>query len=336
MPHLGRGVGMKRRQFLGALVGAAVAQPRAALAQQQRVPLLGFLSSRSANDSTRMLDGFRRGLAEAGYTEGRNVAIEYRWAEGHYERLAPLAAELVGMPISVLFTVGGEPAARAAVAATKTIPVVTVFASDPVNSGLIGSLSHPGGNVTGVSILSASIEQKRIGLLKELMPQATRFGALLNPKTPTYSEQLRDIEAAARSLNVGIDAFQASDDQGLERALRAIEQQGMAATLVSADPFLLYKRAAIAAFAARGRLAVMYPYRDFPDAGGLMSYGVDLADAYRQMASYAGRIIGGARPAELPVAQPTKFEFVINLKTAKALGMTIPPTMLALADEVID
>ena len=325
---------MKRREFLGALVGAAVVGPHAARAQQQ--PLIGFLSSRSANDSTRMLEGFRRGLAEAGYTEGKNVALEYRWAEGRYDRLSALAAELVAKPISILFAVGGEPAARAAVAATTKIPVVTVFASDPVNSGLIGSLSHPGGNVTGVSILSASIEPKRIGLLHELMPQATRFGALLNPKTPTYAEQLAAIETAARSLNIGIDPLQASDDQGLERTFKAIEQQRTAATLVSADPYFLLRRAEIVAFAAKSRLAVLYPYRDFADAGGLMSYGVDLADSYRQMALYAGRIIGGANPADLPVAQPTKFEFVINLKAAKALGITIPSTMVALADEVIE
>jgi putative ABC transport system substrate-binding protein len=300
------------------------------------MPTIGFLSSRSAADSKRMLDGFHKGLAEAGLVEGRNIAVIYRWAEGHYDRLPRLAVELAGSPIAVLVAVGGEPAARAAVAAGTTTPVVTVFASDPVRNGLIESLSHPGHNVTGVSILSATIEAKRIGLMHDLLPQAAAFGALLNPKTPTFAGQLADIQAAAHGAGVGIEPFEAVSDQDIDTAFAAVERQRVAALLVSADPFLLFKRANIIALAEKGRVPVMYPYRDFPDAGGLMSYGIDLADSYRQMANYAGRILKGARPEDLPVAVPTKFEFVINLKAAKSLGLAIAPGLLAIADEVIE
>jgi putative ABC transport system substrate-binding protein len=325
---------MKRRKFLGLLAGAAIA--RSVRAQQQAMPLIGFLSSRSAGDSSRVLDGFHRGLAEAGLTEGRNVAVVYRWADGIYDRLAPLAAELAGSPISILFAVGGEPAARAAVAAGAKIPVVTVFASDPVSSGLIKSLSHPGNNVTGVSILSASIEPKRIGLMHDLLPQSTAFAVLLNPATPTYAEQFAAAQSAAYSIGVEMKSLKAGSDQDIEKAFATVDQQRIAAVLVSADPFLLVKRADIVALAEKSRVPVMYPYRDFAEVGGLMSYGVDLADSYRQMATYAGQILKGARPEELPVAVPTKFEFVINLKAARSLGIMIPASLLAIADEVIE
>jgi len=327
---------MKRREFLGLLSGAAFAQPLAARAQPSAMPAIGFLSSRSAGDSTRMMDGFHKGLAEAGLVEGESVTVTYRWAEGRYDRLPALAAELVGSPIAVLVAVGGEPTARAVVAAGTKKPVVTVFASDPVRSGQIDSLSHPGHNVTGVSILSASIETKRIGLMHDLLPQAAAFGALLNPKTPTFTEQLADIRSAAHALGIDIKPFEAPGDQELETAFAAVEAQQMAALLVSADPFLLFRRARIIALAEKSGVPVMYPYRDFPDAGGLMSYGIDLADAYRQMAVYAGRIIKGARPEDLPVAEPTKFEFVINLKAARRFGLAIAPGLLAIADEVIE
>lgn len=262
--------------------------------------------------------------------------MTYRWADGRYDRLAPLAAELVGSPLAVLVAVGGEPAARAAVAAGTKTPVVTVFASDPVSSGLIDSLSHPGHNVTGVSILSASIEPKRIGLLHDLVAQSKVFGALLNPKNPTFGVQVADVETAAHALGLEIKLFQAASDQELETTFAKVEQQRIPALLVSADPFLLLKRANITSLSEKGRVPVMYPYRDFADAGGLMSYGVDLADSYRQMAIYAGRIIKGARPQDLPVAEPTKFEFIINLKAAKSLGVAIPAGLLAIADQVIE
>jgi len=327
---------MRRREFLGLLGGAAIVQPLMVGAQPSTAPLIGFLSSRSESDSKRMLDGFRKGLAEAGFIEGQNVAVTYRWAEGHYDRLSAMAAELVGSPIAVLVAVGGEPAARAAVAAGTKTPAVTVFSSDPVSSGLVDSLSRPGRNVTGVSILSASIEAKRIGLLHDLLPQSTTFGALLNPATPTFAEQLADIQTAAHGLGIEIKPFKAPTDQDIETAFSTVEQQRIAPLLVSADPFLLLRRARIITLAETARVPALYPYRDFADAGGLMSYGVDLADAYRQMAVYAGRIIKGDRPGDLPIAVPTKFEFVINLKAAKLLGITIAPSLLAIADEVIE
>ena len=283
-----------------------------------------------------MLAGFHKGLAEAGLIEGESVALTYRWAEGHYDRLPALAAELVASPIAVLVAVGGEPTARAVVAAGTKKPVVTIFASDPVSSGQIDSLSHPGHNVTGVSILSASIEAKRIGLMHDLLPQSQAFGALLNPRTPTFAEQLADIDTAARGLGIEIKPFKVASDQDIETSFATIEQQRIAALLVSADPFLLFKRASIVAQAQKSRVPVMYPYRDFANSGGLMSYGIDLADSYRALAVYAGRIIKGAHPEDLPVAEPTKFEFVINLKAAKSLGLAIAPGLLAIADEVIE
>jgi putative tryptophan/tyrosine transport system substrate-binding protein len=327
---------MRRREFLGLLGGVAIAQPLASGAQPSTMPLIGFLSSRSKSDSMRMLDGFRRGLAEVGLIESQNVAVTYRWAEGKYDRLPALAAELLGSPIAVLVAVGGEPTARAAVGARTKTPVVTVFSSDPVSSGLVDSLSRPGHNVTGVSILSASIEAKRIGLLHDLLPQSKTFGALLNPATPTFAEQLADVQSAAHGLGIEITPLKAPTDQDLETAFATVEQQRIAPLLVSADPFLLLRRTRIITLAETAHVPVMYPYRDFADAGGLMSYGVDLADAYRQMAVYAGRIITGDRPEDLPVAVPTKFEFVINLKAAKSLGITIAPSLLAIADEVIE
>jgi putative ABC transport system substrate-binding protein len=326
---------MRRRDFIKGIAGSATAWPVIARAQQS-TPLIGFLSSRSAGDSTRMLDGFRAGLAEAGYIEGKTITVEYRWADGRYDRLAPLAAELTILPIAVLVAVGGEPTARAVLAVSTKVPVVTVFASDPVTSGLIDSLSHPGRNVTGASILSASIEPKRIGLMHDRLPKAAVLGALLNPKTPTFAEQRADVLKAAHALGLEIEAFEASDDRALEKTFKALGEKRAAGLLVSADPFFLLRRAEFVDFAARNRVPIMYPYRDFVDVGGLMSYGIDLADAYRQMAIYAGRIVGGARPQDLPVVQPTKFEFVVNLKAAKALGLTVPPGLLATADEVIE
>jgi putative ABC transport system substrate-binding protein len=327
--------GMKRREFI-AVLGGAAAWPFAARTQQAAMPLIGFLSSRSRDDSSRMLNGFHRGLADAGLGEGRNIAVDYRFAEGHYERLAPLAAELANRPIAVLVAAGGEPAARAAMAATTTTPVVVIFGSDPVANHLVDSLSHPGHNLTGVSVLSASIEPKRISLMHDLLPQAKVFGALLNPSTPTYAEQLRDIATAASAIGIEVKPFLVGNDAELETAFEAAARTEIHALLASADPFLVFRRSKIAELAVKAHMPLMYPYRDFPEAGGLMSYGIDLADAYRQLALYAGRIIRGDKPQDLPVVEPTKFEFVINLKAVKALGLSIPAGILAIADEVIE
>ena len=264
------------------------------------------------------------------------MAIEYRWALGEYDRLPALAAELVRVPVTVLVAVGGEPAARAVKAATSTIPVVAVFASDPVKNGFIASLSRPGGNVTGISNLSLGIEPKRIGLLRELMPQARAFGALMNPDSPTFADQLKDIQSAAGTIGVDLQVFRAGHDRELETAFESIAEQKMPAILVSADPYFTSRRTEVVALAARRGVPAMYSFREYALAGGLMSYGIDLPDTYRQVGVYAGRILKGAKPADLPVLQPTKFEFVVNLKTAKAIGAKISDNLLSLADEVIE
>jgi putative tryptophan/tyrosine transport system substrate-binding protein len=327
---------MKRRELIALLGGAAAAWPLAARAQQPTRSVIGLLSVRSPDESAHLLRAFRGGLAQDGVIEGRNVAIEYRWAHGEYDQLPALAAELVHIPVAILVALGGEPAARAATAATATIPVVAVFSTDPVKSGLIASLSRPGGNVTGISNLSTAMEPKRLGLLHDLVPQAKAFGALLNPEFPTFADQLADIQAAAQTTGVEIHVFRAGTDHDIEAAFESITQQRIAALLVASDPFFNSRRDEIAALAARRGVPAMYGFRDYAVAGGLMSYGIDLPDTYRQAGVYAGHVLKGAKPADLPVLQPTKFEFVINLKAAKALGVKFSDNLLSLADEVIE
>jgi putative ABC transport system substrate-binding protein len=327
---------MKRRELIALLGGAAAAWPLAARAQQPTRPVIGLLSVRSPDESAHLLRAFRGGLAQDGVIEGRNVAIEYRWAHGEYDQLPALAAELVHIPVAILVALGGEPAARAATAATATIPVVALFSTDPVKSGLIASLSRPGGNVTGISNLSTAMEPKRLGLLHDLVPQAKAFGALLNPEFPTFADQLADIQAAAQTTGVEIHVFRAGTDHDIEAAFESITQQRIAALLVASDPFFNSRRDEIAALAARRGVPAMYGFRDYAVAGGLMSYGIDLPDTYRQAGVYAGHVLKGAKPADLPVLQPTKFEFVINLKAAKALGVKFSDNLLSLADEVIE
>ena len=327
---------MKRRELIALLGGAAAAWPLAARGQPPTMPVIGLLSVRSPDESAHLLRAFRGGLAQDGVIEGRNVAIEYRWAHGEYDQLPALAAELVHIPVAILVALGGEPAARAATAATATIPVVAVFSTDPVKSGLIASLSRPGGNVTGISNLSTAMEPKRLGLLHDLVPQAKAFGALLNPEFPTFADQLADIQAAAQTTGVEIHVFRAGTDHDIEAAFESITQPRIAALLVASDPFFNSRRDEIAALAARRGVPAMYGFRDYAVAGGLMSYGIDLPDTYRQAGVYAGHVLKGAKPADLPVLQPTKFEFVINLKAAKALGVKFSDNLLSLADEVIE
>ena len=327
---------MKRREFIGLVGGVAVAWQLTAHAQRPAMPVMGLLSVRSPDESAHLLVAFRDGLAENGIIEGQTVRIEYRWAHGDYDRLPALATELVHIPVAMLVAVGGEPAARAAKAATTTIPVVTVFSTDPVKSGLIASLGHPGGNITGISNLSTAMEPKRISLLHELVPQATAFGALLNPDFPAFADQLADIQAAAKTTGVELHMFRAGTDRDIEAAFESITQQRIVALLVAADPFFNSRRDEIAALAARRGVPAMYSFRDYAVAGGLMSYGIDLPDTYRQTGVYAGLVLKGAKPADLPVLQPTKFEFVINLKAAKALGIKFSENLLSLADEVIE
>jgi putative ABC transport system substrate-binding protein len=325
-----------RREFITLLGGAAAAWPLVARAQQPPMPVIGFLSTRTPDESAHVVAAFHRGLAENGYVEGQNVAVEYRWALGHYDRLPTLATELVRLPVAVLAATGGDPAALAARTATATIPVVATFSADPVARGLVASLSRPGGNVTGVNNLTSALEAKRFGLLRELVPQAATIGVLLNPTWPLAASQLKDMQEAAHSIGVEIHILRASSDREIDTAFESASQQSIPALVVAGDAFLNTRRDRVAALATRHALPAMYSFRDYAVAGGLMSYGIDLPDVYRQVGIQAGRILKGAKPADLPVVQPTKFELVINLKAAKALGLNFPPGLLAIADEVIE
>jgi putative ABC transport system substrate-binding protein len=326
---------MRRREFITLLGGTAATWPLAARAQQPATPVIGFLSSRSPDDTANELAAFGRGLAEGGYIEGQTVTIEYKWAFGQYDRLPAMAAELVRRPVAVLVATGGEPAALAAKTATSSIPIVFAM-GDPVKRGLAASLNRPGGNATGMSILSPDLEAKRLGLLHELVPRAVTLGALLNPNFPPAQDQLDEVQEVARAIGLQIHVLRASIDREIDAAFDSIAQLRIAALLVTTDPFFDTRRYKLIALAARHAVPTMYQFREYAVAGGLMSYGIDLPDVYRRVGTYAARILKGAKPADLPVQQPTKFELVINLNTAKALGLTVPPTLLARADEVIE
>ena len=326
---------LKRREFI-TLLGAAAAWPLVARAQQPAMPVIGFLSSRSPGESADLVAAFRRGLAEGGYVEGQNVSLEFRWGEGRYERLTAYAVELVRRAVTVIVTAGGDPAAQAAKAATATIPIVFVSGSDPVKVGLVASLNRPGGNITGVHMLILSLGAKRLGLLHELMPAANPVGILVNPNFADALTQLRDVEDAAQSLGLKLVVQKAGTEFEFETAFADLARQKAGAILVIADPFFTSQRVEIAALAARYAMPAVFELREYAAAGGLMSYGPDLADGYRQGGVYAGKILKGQKPAELPVEQPTKLGLVINLKTAKALGLQIPDKLLALADEVLE
>ena len=326
---------MRRRAFIAALGGAA-AWPLAARAQQSDKPLIGFLSARSAKESAHLVDAFRKGLAEYGIFEGQNATVDYSWADSHYERLAGQAIDLVSRHLAVLVSVGGDMTAKAAVSATRNTPVVAVFIGDPVVGGFVASLSHPGGNVTGVSNLNAVIEAKRLGLLREIKPAIATVGALLNPDSPTAVSQQKDIEEAAQTVGLRVQFLKASNELELEAAFQAIVENRIPALLVPADAFFAASRDRLAELAARNAVPAIYSLRESAVSGGLMSYGNDLPETYRLIGTYAARIVKGEKSADLPVLQPTKFEFVINLKTARALGLAVPPRVLAVADEVIE
>jgi putative ABC transport system substrate-binding protein len=325
---------LRRREFITALGGAALA-PLAVHAQQPAMPVIGFLNSASLSTIAESLASFRQGLKEHGYIEGQNVHLAFRWAEGRYDRLPALAAELVQNSVKVIAATGGLPSALAAKAATKTIPIVFI-ASDPVQSGLVGSLNRPGDNLTGVSPLSALLTGKRMGLLHDLVPKATAIGVLANPAYPDMTSQVKDAEEAAHTLGLRIHVVNASNERDLEAALASLAQLRVGALLVTADLFLLAQRDLIVDLAARNMLPAIYQQREFAVDGGLMSYGPDFGDAYRLAGNYTGRVLKGEKPADLPVLQSTKFEFVVNLKTAKALDLTFPPGLLAIADKVIE
>lgn len=304
--------------------------------QQPTVPVIGFLSPRSPDESAPFVAAFRRGLEEAGLTEGRNVALEFRWALGEYAELPRLANELVQRRIDVLVTVGGEPAALAAKAATTTIPIVGLFVGDPVGSGLVASLNRPGGNVTGVSGINGTLEAKRLGLLHELVDRPATLGLFLNPNFPAAARQLADMQKAANSIGVQLQIFNARSDLEINAAFESVAQQQVRGLVVAADTLFVTHRESLVALATRHAVPAIYSLREFAALGGLMSYGVDLPGLYRNVGLYVGRIHKGAKPAELPVVQPTKFELVINMKTARKLGLTVPATLLAQADELIE
>jgi len=324
---------VNRRNVLTLLGGAAV-WPLAARAQKPAMPVIGFMSARGPEDSAHLLAAFRRGLAEGGYVEGQNVAIEFRWARGQYDLLPTMAADLVGRRVSVLVAVGGDPSPRTAKRATSTIPIVFGVGGDPVSEGLVESFNHPGGNATGDTIYTNVMEPKRLGLLRELVPGVPLIGVLLNPSFARY--QLPQIEEAALSIDQRILIAKASTDEKLAAAFAMLTMERVDALLVAADPYFDTRRDQIVGFAQQQRLPAIYHFREYAAAGGLLSYGVSVTDAYRQRGVYTARILKGAKPAELPVLQPTKFELVINLKTAKALGVKISDNLLSLADEVIE
>jgi putative ABC transport system substrate-binding protein len=327
---------MRRREFITLLGGAAATWPLAARAQQPAMPVIGYLSSRSAGESKSAVEIFSKGLAESGYTEGRNVAIEYRWANGEYDRLLQLATELVAHRVAVIFAPGGTDPAKAAKNATATIPIVFISAADPLTPGLVASLNRPGGNVTGVSLIGSTLEAKRLDILRQIVPQGAVIGALINPNYPAAHLQLDELREAAKAIGQPIEVVHATQEQDFEPAFATLLRAGARALLVATDVFLLSRREQLIELAARNALPAMYGFRENALSGGLMSYGASLANAYHQAAIYTGRILNGEKPADLPVLQPTKFEFIINLKTAKILGLEIPSMVLALADEVIE
>jgi putative ABC transport system substrate-binding protein len=327
---------MRRRELIGLVGGAAaVARPLSARAQKA-MPVIGFLHSGTAEQNARRLQGFRKGLSDAGFVEDQNVMIDYRWADGKADRLPEMVADLVRRQVAVIATLSSQPATLAAKAATTTIPIVFTWPGDPVDSGLVASLNRPGGNATGISTLNYELAAKRLGLLREVAPKATAFFVLLNPADPGTEKASRDLQATARTVGVQLQILYAGSDREIDAAFATLASRPAAALVVNADPFLFIRRAQITALAARHAVPAIYYDREFAVSGGLMSYGTDLPSAWGQAGTYVARILKGEKPAELPVAQPTKFELVINLKTAKALGLEVPSNLLFTADEVIE
>ena len=329
---------MRRREFIRTFVGIATATalPVGLRAQQSAVPVIGFLSSRSPAESEAVISAFRQGLAETGYIVGQNVAIEYRWAEGRYDQLPALAAELVSLRVAVVLAAGGPPSALAAKKATSTIPIVFSAADDPVGLGLVESLSRPGGNITGMSVFNSTLGAKRLALLHELVPSARTIAYLTNPTNPSFRLEVNAIQQAAKALSVDLQVLDASTDAEISAAFTRLAELHAGAVIVAGEPFFDSRRAAIVGLAASHSIPASYGWRENVAMGGLLSYGSSIVDSYRNSGVYCGRILKGEKPADLPVMQPTKFEMTFNLNTARALGLTVPPALLIGADEVIE
>jgi putative tryptophan/tyrosine transport system substrate-binding protein len=328
---------VRRREFMGLLGGAAVAWPISARAQQSAIAVIGYLGSESPDAFAGRLRAFRQGLSETGYVEGKNVAIEYRWAENQHDRFPPLLADLVRREVTVIVAVTGTPPALAAKAATTTIPIVFVTAGDPVVLGLVASLNRPGGNLTGIATLTVELGPKQLEMLRELVPTATIIALLVNPTNPTNAETLsRDLQAAARTLGLQLHVLHASTERDFDAVFASLLQLRASALVIGSDPFFNSRSQQLAALALRHAMPTMYPFREYAISGGLISYGNSFADAHRQVGVYTGRILKGERPADMPVQQAAKVELIINMKTAKALGLTVPLPLLGRADEVIE
>jgi putative ABC transport system substrate-binding protein len=327
---------MKRREFMALLGSAAAAWPLASRAQQPAMPVIGFLNSQSRQEWRRPTAAFLQGLGDAGYVEGRNVAIEYRFAERRFDQLSALAADLVRRQVALIVASGGDASARAAKTATDVIPIVFSVGGDPVATGFVASLARPGGNATGVTLLFATLELKRLEFLRELVPSLSTAALLANPDNPRFVDDIKTMQEAARSMGVAVHVLTARNGTELDMAFAALAQRRVDGLLVMSDPLVISERDRLASLAARHAIPTIYQNRELPAVGGLMSYGTSLPGVYRQLGVIAGRILKGAKPADIPVEQPTRFEFVINLTTAKALGLAVPPNLLARADEVIE
>ena len=330
---------MKRREFitlLGGAVAAPMLVPLAAHGQQPAMPVIGFLSSLSSGYGAQLLVTFRQGLNETGYVEGRNISIEYRWADSKYDRLPGMAAELLRRPLAAMVASGGSVAVQAAKAATTTVPIIFTAVAYPVEIGLVASLARPEGNITGIASLTAELDAKRMGMLRELVPAADVIGALVNPSNPSADIQTRSLQSAAQSIGLKLVVVRVATERELDAAFATLVRERVGGLLIASDPFFADRRAQLVTLVAHHAVPAIYQFREITVVGGLMSYGLHLPDAYRQAGIYTGRILKGAKPTDLPVMQPTKFELVINLKTAKSLGLQIPDKLLAIADEVIE